>query len=152
MSRVNRLEVEELGVFTTDEIRRAWPVAWSGVWVGALTCLAVLLIFGLIGVGIGSHLIGPSPRILSWREFGFLALAFSIGSAFSVLRPAAGSLPRWPDARGRNPRCSTAPSPGSLWYPRSYYGRHRGPYSSRSLVWRPRGYAGLDQGSCTKDC
>jgi hypothetical protein len=60
----------------------AWPVNWSGVWVGALTSLAVLAVIGLIAVAVGAHLVGPSDRILSWTDFGLLALAFSISGAF----------------------------------------------------------------------
>jgi hypothetical protein len=65
-----------------EDVWRAWPVSWSAVWVGALTALAALLIIGLIGLAVGGHVIGPSSRILSWREFGLLALAFSVGGAF----------------------------------------------------------------------
>ncbi len=60
----------------------AWPVYWSAVWVGTLTALAVLVIIGLIAVAVGAHEVGPSDRILSWREFGVLALVFSVGGAF----------------------------------------------------------------------
>jgi hypothetical protein len=82
MTMVNRIEIEEVSVIPRDEVWRAWPVSWTGVWVGTLTSLAVLVLLGLIGVAVGSHLIGPSPRVLSWHEFGFLALAFSVASAF----------------------------------------------------------------------
>ena len=81
MTMVKRIEIEEVAVIPRDDWR-AWPVSWSGVWVGTLTALAVLVVVGLIGVAVGSHLVGPSPRILSWREFGIGALAFSIGGAF----------------------------------------------------------------------
>ncbi|HJT77790.1 MAG TPA: hypothetical protein VJ739_11365 [Gemmataceae bacterium] len=60
----------------------AWPVSWSAVWVGALTALAVLVLIGLIAVAVGAHEVGPSDRVLSWREFGLLALVFSVGGAF----------------------------------------------------------------------
>jgi uncharacterized membrane protein YeaQ/YmgE (transglycosylase-associated protein family) len=79
---VNRLEIEEVTVTPRAEAWRTWPVSWSAAWVGTLTSLAVLMILGLIGVAVGSHLIGPSARILSWREFGWLALAYSIAGAF----------------------------------------------------------------------
>ena len=77
MSRIKSIEVEEVHVFAGDEVRRAWPVSWSGVWVGALTSFAGLVLLGLIGVALGSHLIGPSPRILSW-----LASLASLGFGF----------------------------------------------------------------------
>ena len=34
---------------------KAWPVYWSAIWIGALSALAVGLIFGLIGTAIGAH-------------------------------------------------------------------------------------------------
>jgi hypothetical protein len=74
---------DENGEFSSpEETWRAWPVSWSAVWVGTLTALAVLVVFGLIGVAVGAHLVGPSSRILDWREFGLLALAFSVAGAF----------------------------------------------------------------------
>jgi hypothetical protein len=82
MTMVNRIEIEEVAIVPREEVWRPWSISWSGVWVGTLTALAVLVVVGLIGVAVGSHLIGPSPRILSWREFGFGALAFSIAGAF----------------------------------------------------------------------
>jgi hypothetical protein len=65
-----------------EETWRHWPVSWSGIWVGTLTAIAMLIVIGLIAVAVGAHLIGPSSRILSWQEFGLLALAFSVGGAF----------------------------------------------------------------------
>jgi hypothetical protein len=73
---------EDPGVLPRQDVWVAWPVSWSGVWVGTLTALAVLVLIGLIAVAVGAHLVGPSNRILSWREFGLLALAFSVGGAF----------------------------------------------------------------------
>src|SRR5437660_552059 len=73
---------EEVGALPREGPWRAWPVSWSAVWVGTLTALAALVIIGLIAVAVGAHLVGPSSRILSWREFGILALAFSVGGAF----------------------------------------------------------------------
>jgi hypothetical protein len=73
---------DDLGVLPGEVTWRAWPVCWSAVWVGTLTSLAVLVIIGLIAVAVGAHLIGPSSHIMSWREFGILALIFSIAGAF----------------------------------------------------------------------
>src|SRR5947209_13451976 len=73
---------DDLGVLPRQDAWVAWPVSWSGVWVGTLTALAVLVLIGLIAVAVGAHLVGPSDRILSWREFGLLALAFSVAGAF----------------------------------------------------------------------
>jgi len=61
---------------------QAWPVSWSAGWLGALTAVASLIVIGLIGVAVGAHLVGPSSRILCWRDFGLLALIFSIAGAF----------------------------------------------------------------------
>jgi hypothetical protein len=77
---ISRVENEAFS--PPEECWRAWPVSWSGVWVGALTALAGLVIVGLIAVAVGAHLVGPSTRILSWSEFGMLAVAFSVGGAF----------------------------------------------------------------------
>jgi hypothetical protein len=63
----------------TEEVWRPWPVSWSGVWVGTL---AALVVIGLIGVALGAHVVGPSSRILSWREFGLWALIISVCGAF----------------------------------------------------------------------
>jgi hypothetical protein len=57
-----------------------WPVAWSGVFVGALGALALGLLFGLIGIAIGTYKVGTS--IVSWREFALGALVWSVLSAF----------------------------------------------------------------------
>jgi hypothetical protein len=54
-----------------------WPVAWSAVWVGALTALAAALIIGLIGVALGAHELVPPRRIVRVRDFGFGAALFS---------------------------------------------------------------------------
>lgn len=61
---------------------RRWPVDWSGIWVGALSALAAVLVFGLIGVAVGAHLIGPEHRVVNLRQTGLYTLAFSIFSAF----------------------------------------------------------------------
>jgi len=40
---------------------RPWP-AWSAIWVGALTALAVGLVIGLIGYAIGAHQLAGRAR------------------------------------------------------------------------------------------
>ena len=59
-----------------------WPVFWSAVWVGALSALAAGLIFGLIGVAVGAHLLGPDHRIVNWKDFHIGSLIFSVFGAF----------------------------------------------------------------------
>jgi hypothetical protein len=63
-----------------DEKGVKWPVDWSAVWVGALTALAVALIFGLAGIALGAHKVGV--RVTSWSDFSFGALIFSVFGAF----------------------------------------------------------------------
>jgi hypothetical protein len=60
----------------------SWPVFWSAVWVGSLSALAVALIFGLVGIALGAHQLGPGQRILKWSEFRLGALIFSVFGAF----------------------------------------------------------------------
>jgi hypothetical protein len=63
-----------------DDRGLKWPVDWSAVWVGALTALAVALVFGLAGIALGAHKIGV--RITSWSDFSVGALLFSVFGAF----------------------------------------------------------------------
>ena len=68
-----------------DDVRdyewRAWPVAWSSVWVGALSALAVGLIIGLIGYAVGAHEVA-SPRPTDAHKLRMIAVAFNIAGAF----------------------------------------------------------------------
>jgi len=59
-----------------------WPVNWTAVWVGALASLAVALLFGLIGIAVGAHLLGPEHRIVDLHKMGIGALIFSVCGAF----------------------------------------------------------------------
>jgi hypothetical protein len=59
-----------------------WPVFWSAIWVGALAAVALALLFGLVGIAVGFHLLGPSQRIVDWHKFGMGALIFSVCGAF----------------------------------------------------------------------
>jgi len=56
-----------------------WPVAWSAVWVGTLTALAVGLIIGLLGYALGANEVA---RYVDWRKVRLISLVFSIGGAF----------------------------------------------------------------------
>ena len=60
---------------------RPWPVSWSGIWIGALSALAVGLIIGLIGYAIGAHQF-TAPRATTWRNVRVLTTIFNIGGAF----------------------------------------------------------------------
>jgi hypothetical protein len=67
--------------FGTDTVR-PWFVHWSGVWVGALTALAMVLVFGLIGIAVGAHQTGVNARITKWSDVGLAALIFSVAGSF----------------------------------------------------------------------
>ena len=75
-----RLEVEEVVGLEPDEGFLPWYVSWSGVFVGALSALALLLVFGLTGLAVGAHQIGQ--RFASWHEFRVITLAFSVFGSF----------------------------------------------------------------------
>ncbi|HXJ84214.1 MAG TPA: hypothetical protein VMS64_36710 [Candidatus Methylomirabilis sp.] len=62
--------------------RAAWPVNWSAIWLGALAAIAVGLIIGLAGVAAGAYTLGVEARIVSWRKFQLLALAWSVAGTF----------------------------------------------------------------------
>lgn len=56
-----------------------WPVAWSAIWVGALTALAVGLIIGLLGFAVGAHEVA---RYVDWHKVRVVTVIFSITGAF----------------------------------------------------------------------
>jgi len=57
-------------------------VNWTAVWVGALAALSAVLIFGLIGLAVGAHLVGPEHRIVDLRKISLLSLVFSVVGTF----------------------------------------------------------------------
>ncbi len=59
-----------------------WPVNWSAVWVGSLAALTGVLLFGLIGVAIGAHLLDPEHRVVDLKKISLWTLAFSLFSSF----------------------------------------------------------------------
>lgn len=75
-----RLEVEEVVALEPDEGFLPWYVSWSGVFVGALSALALLLIFGLTGLAVGAHRMGQ--HFATWHEFRLITLAFSVFGSF----------------------------------------------------------------------
>jgi hypothetical protein len=64
---------------TQDSEWIRWPVAWSAIWVGALTALAVGLIIGLVGFALGANEVAHD---LDWKKMRLITLIFSIGGAF----------------------------------------------------------------------
>jgi hypothetical protein len=56
-----------------------WPVAWSAIWVGALTALAVGLIIGLLGYAVGANEVANT---VDWKKLRLITAIFSVGGAF----------------------------------------------------------------------
>lgn len=83
-ARIQDYEADHREVAAEIEYERwvHWPVNWSAVWVGSLAALAAVLVFGLIGIAIGAHLLGPEHRIVDLKKLGMGALVFSVFSAF----------------------------------------------------------------------
>jgi len=66
-------------VTTHDSEWIRWPVAWSAIWVGALTALAIGLIIGLLGLALGATEV---VHDYDWKKIRLITLVFSIGGAF----------------------------------------------------------------------
>ena len=79
-----RTKVEEVTMVTYGdegvEVRAAWPLSWSAVWVGTLAAIALALIFGLVGIAVGMHRVGQP--LGAWHDMSFLALTWSVFGAF----------------------------------------------------------------------
>src|SRR5262249_22438453 len=75
-----RVEVEEVVALEPDEGFLPWYVSWSGVFVGALSGLALLLVFGLTAIVVGAHQVGQ--RFATWHEFHLITLVFSVFGSF----------------------------------------------------------------------
>src|SRR5262252_3062786 len=60
----------------------AWPVSWSGIWVGALSALAAAAIFGLIGIAIGAHELGTAGQITKWSDVTRASVVVAVFAAF----------------------------------------------------------------------
>jgi len=60
-----------------------WPIAWSGVTVGALAAIAAGLLFGLIGLAIGAQVVaGAEDRVVDIKKMSIGALIFSVAGSF----------------------------------------------------------------------
>jgi len=57
-------------------------VNWTAVWLGALAAFSAVLVFGLIGLAVGAHLVGPEHRVVDLHNMGMFSLIFSICAAF----------------------------------------------------------------------
>jgi hypothetical protein len=76
-----RVETVEVGV-VTEGLWVAWPVYWSGVWVGALASLALAMVFGLVGTAVGAHQLGTAGQITKWSDVARSSVAFIVFGAF----------------------------------------------------------------------
>lgn len=83
------MDVRDRGVSTTrmpggagEEAVAALTMTWSGIWVGALTSVVAVVLFGFIGTAIGAHAAGSEGRVTSWNGVGFAALAFAVFASF----------------------------------------------------------------------
>lgn len=80
----SNVKVEEVTMVSYDDgsadVRTPWALSWSAVWVGTLAAIALVVIFGLIGIAIGAHRAGhPLGR---WHDMSFFTLLWSVLAAF----------------------------------------------------------------------
>ena len=78
------VKVEEVTMVSyadgSTDVQAPWPLSWSAVWVGTLAAIALVLIFGLVGIAVGAHRVGHPFG--TWHEVSFLALGWSVLGAF----------------------------------------------------------------------
>jgi hypothetical protein len=72
----NRIETPAAGPSAS------WPVLWSAIFVGTLTALALVVVFGLVGLALGAHVSGPSRVVLDWKTLAWSGLALSVFGSF----------------------------------------------------------------------
>jgi hypothetical protein len=80
-----RMSSGKLATAAAEQQHERWAhvhVHWTAVWIGALAAFTGVLLFGLIGIAVGAHLLGPEHRVVDWKTFGIGALIFSICGAF----------------------------------------------------------------------
>ncbi len=69
-----------LGLGVSDT--RPWPIWWGAVWVGALSAIAMVLLFGLLGIALGAYSGVPTRVYPMGHEFGVGRLIMSVLGAF----------------------------------------------------------------------
>jgi len=78
--------MEPYNAETAAEVRHEkWAhchVNWTAIWVGALAGFSMVLLFGLVGIALGAHLLGPEHRIVDVKKLGIWTLVFSVCGAF----------------------------------------------------------------------
>jgi hypothetical protein len=70
---------------TAEREHERWAhlhVNWTATWIGALAAFSAVLIFGLAGIAVGAHRIGPEHRVVDLTQLGFWTLVCSVLSAF----------------------------------------------------------------------
>ena len=83
-SRVAELQADGRETAAELEYERwvHWPINWSAVWTGTMAAIAAVIIFGLIGVALGAHIISAENRLVDLRKMGMGTLIFSVFTAF----------------------------------------------------------------------
>lgn len=79
------VEVSETVIATGDGVLpswNAWPVSWTAVWVGTLASVAAVVVFGLIGIALGAHVMSDETRWVTLRDTGRWSMIFSVVAAF----------------------------------------------------------------------
>jgi len=59
-----------------------WSVNWTAIWIGGLAAFSMVLVFGLVEVALGAHLLGPEQRAVDVKKLGIWAVIFSVCGAF----------------------------------------------------------------------
>src|SRR4051812_4470887 len=59
-----------------------WPVNWSAIVIGSLTAVVLTLLFGLVALATGAHLVGAEHRVVDIRSLGIAPLVIGICGAF----------------------------------------------------------------------
>jgi hypothetical protein len=80
-----RTNPARFGAAAEEQLHEKWAhvhVNWTATWVGALASFAGVLLFGLIGIAVGAHVLGPEHRVVELRSLSVGALIFSVCGAF----------------------------------------------------------------------
>ena len=57
-------------------------VNWTAISVGALAAISMVVLFGLVGIALGAHLVGPEHRLVDLKKLGLWTLILSVCGAF----------------------------------------------------------------------
>jgi hypothetical protein len=70
---------------STETQHERWAhchVNWTAVWIGALATFSLVLLFGLVGIALGAHVLGSEHRVVDLKKIGLWTLIFSVCGAF----------------------------------------------------------------------